>query len=349
MQIKLCDIISKLEAEVINPVQEEVGIEGLASLSGAGPDELSFYHDGRYLKDLKSTNAAAVLVSLEFDEEVDHIPLIKVKNPSMAFNEIAKDLYSSESDSYGKGIHPSAIIAEDVQIDPSTVSVGPNVVIGAGTKIGKGTTIGAGVIMGSNVEVDENGYFYPNVVIYDRSRIGKRVIVHGGSVIGSDGFGFEYDGSVHQKIEHFGYVIIEDDVEIGANCTIDRGRFGKTLIGQGTKFDNLVQVGHNVTIGKNCIFVADTAIGGSCKIGDNVTMAAQVGVAGHIEIGSNVVLVARTGVTKSLAGGEPDKPAFYSGFPAGPIDRVRKEMVFPRRFPNILSRLKAIEDQLSSE
>ncbi|NRB45631.1 MAG: UDP-3-O-(3-hydroxymyristoyl)glucosamine N-acyltransferase, partial [Verrucomicrobiales bacterium] len=117
----------------------------------------------------------------------------------------------------------------------------------------------------------------------------------------------------------------------------------------GTKFDNLVQVGHNVTIGKNCIFVADTAIGGSCKIGDNVTMAAQVGVAGHIEIGSNVVLVARTGVTKSLTGGEPDKPAFYSGFPAGPIDRVRKEMVFPRRFPNILSRLKAIEDQLSSE
>ncbi|SVD96707.1 uncharacterized protein METZ01_LOCUS449561, partial [marine metagenome] len=127
VQIKLCDIISKLEAEVINPAQEEVGIEGLASLSEAGPDELSFYHDGRYLKDLKSTNAAAVLVSLEFDEEVDHIPLIKVKNPSMAFNEIAKDLYSSESDSYGKGIHPSAIIAEDVQIDPSTVSVGPNV------------------------------------------------------------------------------------------------------------------------------------------------------------------------------------------------------------------------------
>tara|TARA_B100000686_G_C16792326_1_gene979622 strand:- start:2267 stop:3316 length:1050 start_codon:yes stop_codon:yes gene_type:complete len=349
VQIKLCDIIDKLGAEVINPAQEEIRIKGLASLSEAGPDELSFYHDGRYLNDLKSTNAAAVLVSSEFDEEVIHVPLIKVKSPSIAFNEVAKDLYSKESGAYDKGIHPSAVIAENVRIDPATVSVGPNAVIGAGTTIGEGTTISAGVIIGSDVEVGENGYFYPNVVVYDRSRIGKRVIVHGGSIIGSDGFGFEFDGSVHQKIEHFGYVIIEDDVEIGANCTIDRGRFGKTLIGRGSKFDNLVQVGHNVIIGKNCIFVADTAIGGSCKIGDNVTMAAQVGVAGHIEIGSNTVLVARTGATKSLAGGEPGKPAFYSGFPAGPIERVRKEMVFPRRLPNILSRLKSIEDQLSAE
>ena len=349
MQIKLCDIIDKLGAEVINPAQEEIRIKGLASLSEAGPDELSFYHDGRYLNDLKSTNAAAVLVSSKFDEEVIHVPLIKVKSPSIAFNEIAKDLYTEESSAYEKGIHPSAVIADDVQMDPAAVSVGPNAVIGAGTTIGEGTTISAGVIIGSDVKVGEDGYFYPNVVIYDRSRIGKRVIVHGGSIIGSDGFGFEFDGSVHQKIEHFGYVIIEDDVEIGANCTIDRGRFGKTLIGQGTKFDNLVQVAHNVIIGKNCIFVADTAIGGSCKIGDNVTMAAQVGVAGHIEIGSNVVLVARTGATKSLAGGEPDKPAFYSGFPAGPIDKVRKEMVFPRRLPNILSRLKSIEDRLSAE
>jgi len=349
VQIKLCDIITKLGAEVINPAQEEIEIKGLGSLSEAGPGELSFYHDGRYLNDLKSTNAVAVLVPSEFDEEVIHVPLIKVKSPSIAFNEIAKDLYSKESGAYEKGIHPSAVIAEDVQMDPATVSVGPNVVIGSGTRIGEGTTIGAGVIIGSDVEVGENAYFYPNVVVYDRSLIGKDVIVHGGSIIGSDGFGFEYDGSAHQKIEHFGYVIIEDDVEIGANCTIDRGRFGKTLIGQGSKFDNLVQVGHNVIIGKNCIFVADTAIGGSCKIGDNVTMAAQVGVAGHIEIGSDVVLVARTGATKSLAGGEPDKPAFYSGFPAGPIERVRKEMVFPRRLPNILSRLKALEDQLSEE
>ncbi len=349
MQIKLCDIIANLEAEVINPAQEEIGIRGLASLSEAGPEELSFYHDGRYLNDLKSTKAAAVLVTSGFDEEVVHVPLIEVKSPSIAFNEIAKELYAPKLNPHEKGIHPSAVIAEDVQMDPTTVSVGANVVIGAGTRIGEGTTISAGVIIGSNVEVGEDVYFYPNVVIYDRSRIGKRVIVHGGSIIGSDGFGFEYDGSAHQKIEHFGYVVIEDDVEIGANCTIDRGRFGKTLIGQGSKFDNLVQVAHNVIIGKNCIFVADTAIGGSCKIGDNVTMAAQVGVAGHIEIGSNVVLVARTGATKSLAGGEPGKPAFYSGFPAGPIERVRKEMVFPRRLPNMLSRLKAVEDKLSEE
>ena len=147
------------------------------------------------------------------------------------------------------------------------------------------------------------------IIPINNTIIGRNCIIHSSTTIGSDGFGYEFDGSTHQKIVHFGHVEIGKDVEIGANCTIDRGRFGKTLIGEGTKIDNLCQVGHNVIIGKHCIIVADTAIGGSSKIGDYVTMAAQVGIAGHIEVGAHSVLVARTGVTKSLPGGEPGNVA----------------------------------------
>lgn len=349
MQIKISEIASKLGADVINAPSEEAFINGLAALAEAGPQDLSFFHHEKYLNDLRTTEAGAVLVPEGLNEVIEQVPLIKVKSPSLAFNEIAKELYESDGEQKNLGVHETAIIGDDVKIDSNSVSIGPHVVVGSGTKIGKGSVISAGVRIGSEVNIGENCTLFPNVVVYNNSMISNRVIIHGGSVIGSDGFGYEFDGSTHQKIVHFGHVEIGSDVEIGANCTIDRGRFGKTLIGEGTKIDNLCQVGHNVIIGKHCIIVADTAIGGSSKIGDYVTMAAQVGIAGHLEVGAHSVLVARTGVTKSLPGGEPGKPAFYSSFPAGPHEVKRKEMVYPRKIPKVLSRLKSIEDRLSKE
>lgn len=347
MQIKISEIASKLGADVINAPSEEAFINGLAALAEAGPQDLSFFHHEKYLNDLRTTEAGAVLVPEGLNEVIEQVPLIKVKSPSLAFNEIAKELYESDGEQKNLGVHETAVIGDDVKIDSNSVSIGPHVVVESGTKIGKGSVISAGVRIGSEVNIGEDCTLFPNVVVYNNSMISNRVIIHGGSVIGSDGFGYEFDGSTHQKIVHFGHVEIGSDVEIGANCTIDRGRFGKTLIGEGTKIDNLCQVGHNVIIGKHCIIVADTAIGGSSKIGDYVTMAAQVGIAGHLEVGAHSVLVARTGVTKSLPGGEPGKPAFYSSFPAGPHEVKRKEMVYPRKIPKVLSRLKSIEDRLS--
>ena len=347
MQIKISEIASKLGADVINAPSEEAFINGLAALAEAGPQDLSFFHHEKYLNDLRTTEAGAVLVPEGLNEVIEQVPLIKVKSPSLAFNEIAKELYESDGEQKNLGVHETAVIGDDVKIDSNSASIGPHVVVGSGTKIGKGSVISAGVRIGSEVNIGEDCTLFPNVVVYNNSMISNRVIIHGGSVIGSDGFGYEFDGSTHQKIVHFGHVEIGSDVEIGANCTIDRGRFGKTLIGEGTKIDNLCQVGHNVIIGKHCIIVADTAIGGSSKIGDYVTMAAQVGIAGHLEVGAHSVLVARTGVTKSLPGGEPGKPAFYSSFPAGPHEVKRKEMVYPRKIPKVLSRLKSIEDRLS--
>mgnify|MGYP001160089899 FL=1 len=348
MQIKISEIASKLGADLINAPSEEAFVTGLASLAEAGPHDLSFFHHEKYLNDLRNTQAGAVLVPEGLKEVIEQVPILKVKSPSLAFNEMAKELYASSQEKQQSGVHKTAVIGDKVKIDPNSVSIGPHVVVGSGTTIGKGSVISAGVRIGSEVNIGEDCSFFPNVVVYNNSIISDRVIIHGGSVIGSDGFGYEFDGSTHQKIVHFGHVEIGKDVEIGANCTIDRGRFGKTLIGEGTKIDNLCQVGHNVIIGKHCIIVADTAIGGSSKIGDYVTMAAQVGIAGHIEVGAHSVLVARTGVTKSLPGGVPGKPAFYSSFPAGPHEVKRKEMVYPRKIPKVLSRLKSIEDHLSA-
>ncbi|MBV64127.1 MAG: UDP-3-O-(3-hydroxymyristoyl)glucosamine N-acyltransferase, partial [Rickettsiales bacterium] len=284
MQIKISEIASKLGADVINAPSEGAFINGLAALAEAGPQDLSFFHHEKYLNDLRTTEAGAVLVPEGLNEVIEQVPLIKVKSPSLAFNEIAKELYESDGEQKNLGVHETAVIGDDVKIDSNSASIGPHVVVGSGTKIGKGSVISAGVRIGSEVNIGEDCTLFPNVVVYNNSMISNRVIIHGGSVIGSDGFGYEFDGSTHQKIVHFGHVEIGSDVEIGANCTIDRGRFGKTLIGEGTKIDNLCQVGHNVIIGKHCIIVADTAIGGSSKIGDYVTMAAQVGIAGHLEV-----------------------------------------------------------------
>ncbi|MCP4848253.1 MAG: UDP-3-O-(3-hydroxymyristoyl)glucosamine N-acyltransferase [Verrucomicrobiaceae bacterium] len=343
MQIEIRELAERLAAEPVNPLPGDGVINGLASLREAGPRDLSFFHHGRYLDDLRATRAGAVLVARDFNEDIDHVPLLKVDSPSLAFDEVGRELLAPAEPLAEKGIHATAVVADDVELNPATASIGANVVVGSGSVIGDATVIGSGVSIGSGVRIGNGCHIYPNVTLYERTVIGEKVIVHAGAVLGADGFGFEFDGEAHRKIEHFGFVQIDDEVEIGANTTIDRGRFGATRVGEGTKIDNLVQIGHNVSIGRHCIIVADSAIAGSARLGDYVTLAAQVGVAGHIEVGSFSVLTARAGVTKSLPGGTPQQPAFYAGFPAGPAERARKEMVYPRKVPDILRRLRKIE------
>jgi UDP-3-O-[3-hydroxymyristoyl] glucosamine N-acyltransferase len=349
VQIEIRELAERLAAEPINPLPVNGVITSLAALGDAGPEDLSFFHHRRYLDDLKGTRAGAVLVARDFNEDVSHVPLLKVDSPSLAFDAAGRELFGSGIVAIAPGVHPTAVVADDVAFDPVNTSIGAHAVVGAGSIIGDSSVIGEGVSIGCGVRLGNECHIYPNTTLYDRTVIGERVIIHSGAVLGADGFGFEFDGEVHRKIEHFGFVQIDDDVEIGANTTIDRGRFGRTRIGAGTKIDNLVQVGHNVTIGRCCIIVADSAIAGSGRLGDHVTLAAQVGVAGHIEIGSFSVLTGRAGVTKNLPGGNPQKPAFYAGFPAGPAERIRKEMVYPRKVPDLLRRLKALEEKLAGQ
>ena len=219
----------------------------------------------------------------------------------------------------------------------------PHVVIEAGAKIGSEVEIGAGSFVGRNAVIGSGSKLHANVTVQAECKLGERVILHSGSVIGADGFGYEFDKGRHRKVRQAGIVQIDNDVEVGAGTTIDRARFGRTWIGEGTKIDNLVQIGHNVVIGKHCIIVACVAIAGSAIIGDYVVIAAQVGIAGHVSVGSQSTLAARCGVTRDL----PAKGT-YLGFPAIPVGEEKRRLASVNRLPQLMERVKELERQLAA-
>jgi UDP-3-O-[3-hydroxymyristoyl] glucosamine N-acyltransferase len=232
-----------------------------------------------------------------------------------------------------------------VIVDPSAqlgerVSIQPHAVIEAGAKIGDDTIIGAGSYVGHEAVIGSACLIYPRVTIRERTRVGLRVIIHSGAVIGADGFGFEVVDGRQKKLQQLGFVQIDDDVEIGANTTIDRARFGRTWIQEGVKIDNLVQIAHNVVIGKNSIIVAQTGISGSTRVGERVTMAGQVGIVGHVEIADGSVIAAQSGVSKSVPGG------VWFGYPAGPIDEVKQQIAWIRSLGKLFARVKELEKKL---
>ncbi|MBL7959038.1 UDP-3-O-(3-hydroxymyristoyl)glucosamine N-acyltransferase [bacterium] len=236
-------------------------------------------------------------------------------------------------------IHPSAVISE-LTVCEGMVHVGPHVTIGAHSHIGSQVTVMANSFIGNNVQLGDNTVIYPNVTIYDNSWIGQNVIIHAGTVIGSDGFGYYKQKDRHKKIPHVGKVVVEDDVEIGSNCTIDRGTLGETRIMRGSKIDNLVQIAHNVIIGQNTLIAAQSGIAGSTTIGDSVTIAGQVGIVGHITVGNNVTIGAQSGVISSIGDGET-----VSGYPArNHAESLRKE-AYIRKIPEILKKLKQKPDK----
>jgi UDP-3-O-[3-hydroxymyristoyl] glucosamine N-acyltransferase len=312
-------------------------ITGAASLAEATPGEISFFANRKYIGLLRKTRASAVFVPVDFAEPIT-TSQIRVSNPTKAFEQVVLN-FAPKPITFAPGIHPSAAIDRSAQLGAG-VSIQPHAVVEAGVRIGDDTIVGAGSYIGHETVIGPACLIYPRVTIRERSRIGSRVIIHSGAVIGADGFGFEIVDGRQEKIQQLGIVQIDDDVEIGANTTIDRARFGRTWIQQGVKIDNLVQIAHNVVIGRNSVIVAQTGISGSTRVGERVTMAGQVGIVGHIEIADGSIIAAQSGVSKSVPGG------VWFGYPAGPIDETKQQIAWIRRLGKLFARVKEIEKKL---
>jgi UDP-3-O-[3-hydroxymyristoyl] glucosamine N-acyltransferase len=312
-------------------------ITGAASLGEAVPGEISFYSDPRYGALLRKTRASAVFVPVDLVEPITPAQ-IRVSQPNKTFEQVLLK-FAPKPIAFTRGIHPSAVIDASVQLG-ERVSIQPYVVIEAGSRIGDDTVIGAGSYIGHGSVIGAACLIYPRVTIRERSRIGSRAIIHSGVVIGADGFGFEFVENRHKKIPQLGIVQIDDDVEIGANTTVDRARFGRTWIQQGVKIDNLVQIAHNVVIGKNSVIAAQTGVSGSTRVGEYVQMAGQVGIVGHVEIADGSRIAAQSGVSKSVSGGT------WFGYPAMPMPEARRQIAWVRRLGKLFERVKAIEKKL---
>ncbi|MBK3332505.1 UDP-3-O-(3-hydroxymyristoyl)glucosamine N-acyltransferase [Persephonella atlantica] len=325
--MKLSQIAQLLNGQLVN-LREDIEIRGLKSINKAKKGEITFVADKKYLKDLQ-INASAVLTKEKLDLE---IPQIIVDNPQTSFYRLIDIFYPEEEKA---GISKKASISENVEIGEN-VYIGEFTVIEEGVKIGSSVKIYPNCYIGKNTVIKDNTVIYPNVVIYRDAVIGKNVIIHSGCVIGADGFGYYQENGKHKKIKHVGKVIIEDDVEIGANTTIDRAMVDETVIKKGTKIDNLVMIAHNCEIGENSIIVSQVGIAGSCKIGKNVILAGQVGVADHITIGDNVIVTAKSGVGKNLEAGK----VYGSGLQAIEWSKWKKVMFYLYKLPEIIKKLK---------
>ena len=312
-------------------------ITGVGGIQDASEGDITFLANSKYLSFLEKTKASAVITSRDITSGTK--PLIKTDNPSLAFTKVVTFILPKQKEHF-KGIHKNAVISKSAKLGKN-LAIGPFVVIEDGCCLGDNTVIYPNCYLGRASSVGRDSLIYSNVSIRENCSLGNRVIVHCGAVIGSDGFGFVAVDGIHYKIPQVGNVVIEDDVEIGANVTIDRARFDKTIIGQGTKIDNLVQIGHNVRIGKNCLIVAGVAIAGSATIGNNVILAGQSGVAGHVIIGDNSVVMGKAGVTKSLPEG-----SIVWGMPARPADEARKAAVYAQNLPKLFDSIKEIKKKI---
>ncbi len=316
-----------------------IPIHDVAKIEDAQSGELSFIANPKYAKYIDTTRASAVIVSQDFPET--KCATIRVANPYFAFLKVLQTFHPP-ADTVAEGIHPTAVIGENTKIGHGS-RIGAYVVIGRDCQLGDGVVIHPGTVIGPEVQIGERTIIYANVVIRERVRIGNRVIIHGGTVIGADGFGFAREGQVYHKIPQVGTVVIEDQVEIGANCTIDRATMGQTVLHKGVKLDNLIQVAHNVEIGENTVIAAQTGISGSTKIGSNAIIGGQVGFVGHIEVGNNATIGAQSGVSKSLAG-----DAVYFGYPAKPIMQAKREEAALRKLPELLKKIAELEARLAA-
>jgi UDP-3-O-[3-hydroxymyristoyl] glucosamine N-acyltransferase len=312
-------------------------LTGFGGLRESGRGDLSFYANDRYLNDLRRTGASAVLVPDGFSEIVAGVALVACENSSASFAEVVKR-FRPPSREFRPGIHPTALVDASVKVSASAVSIGPYAVIEADAELGDGTEIAAGCVVGTGTRIGCNCVLYTRVVVGSYCLLGDRVRLHSGVVVGADGFGYEFVGGKHQKIDQVGIVQIDNDVEIGANSTVDRARFGRTWIGEGTKIDNLVQIAHNCIIGRHVIIVAQSGVAGSTRIGDFAVVAAQAGIAGHLDIASGVTITARSGVTADLR-----EKGVYMGMPAQAMKVNQLQQVLVRKLPELFERVKNLE------
>jgi UDP-3-O-[3-hydroxymyristoyl] glucosamine N-acyltransferase len=319
----------------------EVEITGVASLDEAREGDVTFFGNPRYLSRLRASKASAVIVPRAFDEEITPV-LIRVDNPSAAFAEVVTALTPAEPPTQ-PGIHPSAVV-DPTAVVAAGASIGPLAVVESGAVIGENSVIGSGCLIGRETRMGRNCRLHPGAIIRERCFLGDRVILQPGAVIGSCGFGYEFQEGRHLKIRQTGIVEIGNDVEIGANTTVDRARFGRTVIGEGSKIDNLVQIAHNVQIGPHTVICSQVGISGSTRIGAYVTLAGQVGLAGHIEVGDKAVLAAKAGVSKNVPAGST-----LVGAPAKPMKEWKESNFYISQLQKLYARVKELERKLGGE
>lgn len=333
------DIVS-----IVEPLKTAGGttqrIRDLASLTAARPGDLSFLGNLKYKSDVAATKASVVLVPPDFvGEPQPDQHFLFVKNPSAALARVCARIEQSLWPKPAPAIHPTAYVAPTAKIDASAF-VGPLCVIEEGCVVGANTVLEGSVHCGRNVRIGEGCWIMPGCVIASLCELRDRVRLQPGVVIGSDGFGYEFVNGRHEKVPQIGTVIVEDDVEIGANSTIDRARFSRTVVGEGTKIDNLVQIAHNVIIGKHCILCAQVGISGSTTLEDYVVLGGQAGAAGHLTVGKGAKAGGRAGITADVAPG-----AFVNGHPALPYMLERRLVVLQHRLPELFKRVEILEHQ----
>lgn len=337
MQLSIKEIAKLTEAKIIG--DENLFINTVSKIDEAKKDDLTFLYLSNYEKYFADTKASAIFVKPDFKKTRADITYLEVPDPNKSFYKVITK-YFTPSFNLG-GIDPSSSIHSEAVIG-ANAEIGKNVVVSSKCKIGNNVKIFHNTVLLDEVEVDDDTIIFPNVTVREKCKIGKRVIIHSGTVIGSDGFGFvQNENKEYIKIPQIGNVIIEDDVEIGSNVSVDRAAIGSTVIKKGTKIDNLVQIAHNVSVGENTAISAQTGISGSTKIGNNCILAGQVGIVGHIEIVDNVIVMAQSGISKSIK-----KPGMYFGYPAKEHKEALRTEVHIRNLEKYAERIAELEKKI---
>lgn len=337
MKITIKEIASLINGKISG--DDSLEISNLAKIEDAKTGELTFLYLSAYEKYFSSTKASAIIVKPDFQKSRQDITYIETPSPEKAFFSIVKKYFTPEFPLTGidstASIHPTAVIGENT-------AIGKNVVISAGCKVGANTKVFHNTTFMENVDIGNSTLIHSNVSVRENCEIGNNVIIHSGSVIGSDGFGYiQNENGSYEKVPQIGNVIIEDDVEIGSNVSIDRAAIGSTIIKRGCKIDNLVQIAHNVSVGEDTVISAQTGVSGSTKVGKSCILAGQAGLVGHIELGDNVIITAQAGVSKSIP-----KPGYYSGSPAMEMRSYQKMQAQVRFISDYANRIKELENQV---
>jgi UDP-3-O-[3-hydroxymyristoyl] glucosamine N-acyltransferase len=336
MSITCSDIAKQLTGEIAG--DPALVLKGFAPADRAQPGDLTFAENENYFARADQSAAAAIIIDGPF-ASTHGKTLIRVANARVAFAKVLPLFFPEPV--YPAGVHPTAIVPASAQVHPDA-HIGPYCVLGERVRIGARCVLQGGDYVGAGCQLAEEVNLFPNVTLYPVTEVGNRVRIHSGTVIGADGFGYVQESGVHLKVPQIGTVIIREDVEIGANVTVDRGALGPTIIGRGTKIDNLVQIAHNVTIGEHCLIVSQTGIAGSTRVGNYVILAGQVGVAGHLKIGNRVSVAAQSGVMHNIPDGEK-----WLWTPAQPDRQAKRQMIALQQLPELLRRVAELEKKLT--
>jgi UDP-3-O-[3-hydroxymyristoyl] glucosamine N-acyltransferase len=334
MSFTAAQIAEQLKGEVVG--DGAVRLTGFAPADSARAGDLTFAEKENHFAAAEQSEAAAILVSGAFTS-VNKV-LIRVKDARVAMARVLPVFFPPEQ--MPSGIHPSAVIDASARVDP-TAHIGSNCVVGARVRLGARSVLMGGNHIGRDSHIGDDCCLFPNVVIYARTQIGHRVSIHAGTVIGSDGYGYVFDEGRHRKVLQVGNVVLGDDVEIGSNTSIDRAALGSTVIGAGTKIDNLVHVAHNVVMGRHCLVMGQSGFAGSTHLGDYVVIASQSGIGGHLKLGNQAMVGAKSGVLRDIPDG-----GRVLGYPASPDREAKRQVIAVQQLPDMIHRLRDLEKQV---